>query len=162
LGFVTYFGNGLPISNGYYYYWTDSNHNHHVDPGEIDINDPLGRFYNSIDPATLPNIPNQVQAGFRTPVTDEFTPGVDRQITEDFAASITGTYRNTTHLQDQIPVGTNLSTYDFLGQAAGSATGANGFTLAFSEPFYGLNLADTPTGTFFYNRSGASQRYWAV
>ena len=44
LGFVSYYGSGVPISNGYYYYWTDTNRNHHVDPGEFDINDPLGRL----------------------------------------------------------------------------------------------------------------------
>jgi len=158
LGFVSYYGSGVPISNGYYYYWTDTNRNHHVDPGEFDINDPLGRFYNGIDPAVLPNVPNKIAPGYTTPVTDEFTLGADHQITNDFAVSGTFTYRYTKDLQDTIQQGTDASTYEFLDNATGSFT-INGVNHDFSEPFYGLTLSDSPSGVLLYNRPGAHQRY---
>ncbi len=158
LGFVSYYGSGAPISNGYYYYWTDTNRNHHVDPGEFDQNDPLSRFYNGIDPAVLPNLANQVANGYTTPLTDEFTLGADHQISNDFAVSGTFTYRYTKDLQDTIPVGSNASTYDFLGNATGSLT-FNGQTQNFSEPYFGLNLPEAPSGVLLYNRPGAYQRY---
>lgn len=159
LGFVSYYGSGVPISNGYYYTWTDTNGNHHVDPGEIDITAPLTRFYNSIDPAVLPNVPNRIQAGYQTPLTDEITAGADHQIFEDFAVSGTFSYRHTNHLQDTIPIGTSASTYALLGNASGDFTLGDGSTHSFSVPYYGLTLGQTPTGVLLYNRPTAYQRY---
>lgn len=161
LGFVSYYGSGVPISNGYYYYWTDSNRNHHVDPGEFDINDPLGRFYNGIDPAVLPNVPNKIDANYATPLTDEFTLGADHQITNDFAVSGTFTYRYTKDLQDNIPIGSSASTYEFLGNATGDFT-FNGTTNNFSVPYFGLTLPESPTGVLLYNRAEAYQRYFGA
>ena len=37
LGFIGYYASGVPISNGYYYYWTDSNDDHIVQRNEIDF-----------------------------------------------------------------------------------------------------------------------------
>ncbi len=160
LGFVSYYGSGAPISNGYYYYWTDTNRNHHVDPGEFDITAPLGRFYNGFDPAVLPNVPNQIQSGYTTPTTDEFTVGADHQIFSDFAVSGTFTYRNTKNLQDTIPIGTSASTYELLGNASGDFTLlSDGSTHSFSVPYYGLTLGESPSGVLLYNRPGAKQRY---
>ncbi len=159
LGFISYYGSGVPLSNGYYYYWTDTNRNHRVERGEFDPATDFYAFYNGIDPEFLPNIPNQIQPGFKTPATDEITAGLDHQIFEDFAVSATYTYRNTKNLQDAIPLGSSLATYDYLGNATGSATAANGFAINFDEPFYGSNLEEIPTGDLFYNREGARQRF---
>ncbi len=164
LGFVGYYASGVPISNGYYYYWNDANQNHIVDAGEL-VGDPFA-FYNN-DPATLPNVPNQVQTGFKTPKTNEVTFGVDQQFTDTFAASATFAYRNTNNLQSAIPIGSSLSTYDLLGRTLCdgvpcTATAANGFTINIDEPFYGLNLPEAPSGVFLNNRPNATQRYYGV
>ena len=58
LGFIGYYASGVPISNGSYYYWTDNNHDHFVQPGEIDLENGFYGFYNDIDPSVLPNVPN--------------------------------------------------------------------------------------------------------
>ena len=164
IGFIGYFASGVPISNGYYYYWNDANHDHTVQHDEIYGN--VISFYNN-DPATLPNIPNQIAPGFKTPATNEFTFGVDHQLTEDFAVSGTFSYRNTNNLQAAIPIGSSLSTYDLVGRtlcdgAPCTATAANGFTINMDEPFYGLNLPEAPTGVTMTNRPGATQRYYGV
>ena len=55
-------------------------------------------------------MPNQIQPGYKTPSTDEFTVGADHQIFTDFAVSGTFTYRNTKNLQDTIAIGSDAST----------------------------------------------------
>ena len=162
LGFISYYGSGVPISNGYYYYWTDTNRNHRVERDEIDLEGGFYSFYNDIDPAFLPNIPNQIQSDFKTPATDELTAGIDHQIFDDFAVSATYTYRNTKNLQDAIPIGSSINTYDFLGTAQGTAVDSRGFTVNFAEPIYGLNLEEPPVGNLFYNREGARQRFHGI
>ncbi len=162
LGFISYFGSGVPISNGYYYYWTDSNRDHHVDRNEIDLESGFYAFYNDIDPAFLPNIPNQIQTGFKTPATDEITAGIDHQLFENFAVSATYTYRNTKNIQDAIPIGSSINTYDFLGTAQGTAEATNGLIINFAEPIYGLNLEEAPVGNLFYNRPGVTQKFHGI
>jgi hypothetical protein len=49
-----YYGSGVPISNGYYYYWADYNGDHLVQRDEILFDYGVYGFYNDIDPATLP------------------------------------------------------------------------------------------------------------
>ena len=81
---------------------------------------------------------------------------------DDFAVSVTGTYRKFTHLAYTIPVGTNASTYAFVDNAQGTAVAGNGFTLPFNEPFYGLTLDEAPGGQEILNRPGADQTFWGV
>jgi hypothetical protein len=160
LGFLAYSLSGVPSSNGYYYAWTDLNHDHDVQPDEVLFNQPLG-YFNGVDPAALPSAPNRVQPGLRTPATDEVTAGIDHQLTGDLAVSATLSYRNTSNLLSQVPMGTSLSTYELGGRATGSAT-ANGFTITFDEPYYNLALPEAPSGFTFENRPGATQRYYGV
>jgi len=88
LGFVGYQLNGLP---GFYYYWTDDNENDRVDRDEVNVSpDNFCCFYN-VDPTTAPIPPNAITSDFKTPLTDEVTIGIDRQIFEDFAVSATYT-----------------------------------------------------------------------
>ena len=160
LGWLAYRVSGVPNSNGYYYSWTDLNHDHDVQPDEVLFDSPLG-YFGGIDPAALPNPQNQVQPGLRTPATDELTAGIDHQLTGDLAVSVTFAYRNTSNLISRVPTGTNLSTYEFGGRATGSAT-ANGFTINFDEPYYNLVLPEAPSGFTFEKRPGATQRYYGV
>lgn len=161
LGFITFQMNGLPIVSGLYYYWNDTNGNHHVDPGEIDFN--TGSLYPyNVDPSTAPNPANAVSPNFRSPTTDELTFGVDQQITTDFALSATYTYRHVKDLQYRLPIGADATTWALGGNATGTATATNGFTLNFDVPFYHLTLASAPTGDLFLNRPGATQSYNGV
>jgi Carboxypeptidase regulatory-like domain/TonB-dependent Receptor Plug Domain len=166
LGFIGYYGSGVPISNGYYYYWTDLNHDHNVTPNEVLFNHPYG-VYNGIDPAVLPNNPNQIAPNYKTPSTTEWTAGVDQQLTDTFAVSATFSYRNTTNLQEANATGSSLSTYDSLGRTLCDgipcqAVAPNGLTININEPFYGLNLDSIPPGVTLDNRPGATQRYYGV
>jgi outer membrane receptor protein involved in Fe transport len=161
LGFLPFQLNGLPITSGFYYYWTDTDRDHHVDPGEIDFDSGIVSFYN-VDPTTAPITPNAVDPGLTTPKTDELTFGVDQQIFTDFAVSATYTYRKAKHLQYRLPIGAGPDTWTLRGIARGTVTADNGFTLTFEEPFYRLNLPQAPTGDLFRNRPGASQTYHGV
>ena len=177
LGFIGYYASGVPISNGYYYYWTDSNGDHFVQPNEIDLNNGLYGFYNDIDPATLPNIPNVIQPNLKVPKTNELTVGVDQQFTDTFAASATFNYRTTNNLIQQLPNGgNNPGAWALVGRTQCLsnpddpnsprvpcvATAANGFSIAFDEPFYSLTLDQEPTGVTISDRPGATQRYYGV
>ena len=162
LGFLGYEANGLPITSGLYYYWHDTNGNHHVDPNELDTSASNFCCFYNVDPSTQPNSPNVLDPNLKTPLTDEFTFGVDQQIFEDFAVSATYTYRHTSRLQYAIPTGAALSDWTQGGVGSGTATADNGFSLSFSEPFYFLNLPEAPPGQTFLNRPGATQNYHGI
>jgi carboxypeptidase family protein len=159
LGFLPFQLNGLPEISGLYYYWNDANHDHLVQPNEIDFDTGSFGYYN-ISPFTAPNSPNQLASNFKTPTTDEITFGIDHEITSDFAISATYTYRHAKDFQARIPIGSDASTYANAGTAVGSITDPyTNFTLNFNVPFYTLNLAENPTGDLFLNRPGASTTY---
>jgi len=172
LGFIGYYASGVPISNGYYYYWTDLNHDHIVQRDEIDLQNGLYGFYNDIDPATLPAIPNRIASDLKVPKTDELTVGIDHQFTNDFAVSATFNYRNTKNLIENLPNDANGGTWQLAGRtqctdAQGNvgpctATAASGLTLSFDEPFYSLTLPTEPVGVTIKDRPGATQKYYGV
>jgi hypothetical protein len=115
-----------------------------------------------VDPTVAPTPANRLAPGFKTPTTDEFTFGVDQQLAEDFAVSATYTHRKLKDIQYRVPLGSSPSSWYLAGNAAGTATADNGFTINFNEPYYGLNLANPPSGDFFLNRPGASQVFNGV
>lgn len=164
LGALTYRLSGLPATSGYYYDWTDANHDHRVQRSEVDLSSRgfNGFLANGLDPSTAPNSPNILARNFKTPVTDELTIGGDHQLFNDFAVSATYTYRRAKDLQYSLPIGANASTWVLGGYATGTAVAANGFTLPFREPFYRLTLTTPPTGQEFLNRPGATQTYQGV
>jgi hypothetical protein len=170
IGYLGYWASTTPVMTGYYYYWTDLNHDRLVQPNEVLFssgpNGYLG-FANGVDPTSIRS--DQVPPDLRylkTPMTDEFTGGIDHQLTDDLAVSGTFSYRTTAHLQQHLPVGADLSTYAFLGRAQGTATAANGFSITFDEPYWQYigQPADTATATSttVTNRPGATQRYYGV
>ena len=106
LGFLGYYGSGVPISNGYYYYWTDANGDHIVQPRRDRLRRRRLRLlqrHRSGHAAEHPE-PASTRTSRRR-MTDEFTFGVDQQLTDDFAVSATFTYRNTKNLQQTPPTG---------------------------------------------------------
>ncbi|MGE5413730.1 MAG: hypothetical protein ACM3NW_06110 [Syntrophomonadaceae bacterium] len=171
LGFIGYYASGVPISNGYYYYWNDANHDHIVQPNEILYNYGYS-FYNGIDPASLPNVPNVIQPNLKVPKTQEITAGIDQQFTDTLAASLTFSYRYTNDLIQQLPTGAGLDTWTLAGRtqcpdANGNlgpcvATAPNGFSIPVDEPFYALNLANEPSGVTISDRPGATQKYYGL
>ena len=173
LGFIGYYASGVPISNGYYYYWADYNDDKFVQPNEVLFDYGVYAFYNDIDPATLPNVPNIVDPGLKVPKTNEFTFGVDQQFTDDLAVSATFSYRTTNNLIQQLPNGvTGINDWALAGRTVCDdgngnlgpcvATAANGFQLAFDEPFYSMQLAEEPVGVTISDRPGATQRYYGI
>ncbi|HYX22316.1 MAG TPA: TonB-dependent receptor [Thermoanaerobaculia bacterium] len=173
LGFIGYYASGVPISNGYYYYWTDLNHDHIVQANEVRLDEGIYGFYNSIDPSTLPNVPNVIQPNLKVPKTQEITAGVDQQFGDTMAASATFTYRTTNNLIQQLPTGvTGIGDWTPAGRtecqdANGNigpcvATAPNGFTIPIDEPFYAQNLNEIPAGVTISDRPGATQRYYGV
>ncbi|MFY9550997.1 MAG: TonB-dependent receptor [Thermoanaerobaculia bacterium] len=176
LGFIGYYASGVPISNGYYYYWDDLNHDHIVQANEVRFDKGVYAFYNDIDPATLPNVPNTIAPDLKVPKTDEFTVGVDHQFTDDFAVSATFNYRNTRNLIQNLPTGAGVGTWELAGRTLClsnpadensprvpcTATAPNGFRLSFDEPFYSLTLPNEPAGVTISDRPDARQKYYGV
>jgi hypothetical protein len=154
-----------PAVSGYYYYWTDLNGDHKVQPNEVQFDHPAG-WVNGFDPASIRSdyVPPPLK-GLKTPTTDEWTAGVEHQFTDELGVSATFTYRNTQNLQVHLPVGASISSYTFLGTAQESATAANGFSINFNEPFWGFTGAPTTDyigSTTVTNRPGFTQRYYGL
>ena len=166
LGWLPGYLSGIPGANGYVYGWNDVNADHVIQRDEVDWDTGPDEgepgFYFGLDPQTLPDPPNEVAPDLQTPLTDEITLGVDRELGENFAVSATFAYRNTTDLQFLLPIGANATTWRFGGRAAGTVQLNDGSTLAFDEPYYLLTLPQAPTGGLALNRPGASQRYFGV
>jgi hypothetical protein len=159
--------NPFPGSPAYLYYgWNDQNENQRVEPDEVDLSDLQGWLgVNPDDPAS--SVPfNQIARDFKPPGTDEFLVGVERQIFSDLSASIAYTHR--TARNPEFPrypraarpiVGVARSDYEYAGNATGTAT-SDGFTLAFSEPYYALMTCPDPcAGTVIENRPDYSMIY---
>jgi hypothetical protein len=161
LGFLPFQLNGVPQISGAYYYWNDANKDHHVQPDEIDFGSGIVSYYAGINPFTTGQSPNALQPGFKSPVTDELTFGVDHQFFQNFAISGTYTYRHAKDFQYRLPIGADPTTWALAGTAQGTAT-ANGFSLNFDVPFYFLTLTDRPSGDLFLNRPGATTNYHGI
>ena len=161
LGRYVYQLNGFPASGGLYYYWNDLNHDHIVQKNEVDTSTGALSYYN-IDPRVQPSSPNALAPNFHAPTTDEVVLGVDHQLMTDFAISLAGTYRHTNDLLYHLPTGANANTWALVADVSGTATAANGFTLPYNVPFYGLTLDQPPTGDTYMNRPGSTQKFWGV
>ena len=171
LGSEIFNSNAFPGPATLYYYWTDSNGNHRVDPGEVDTSPSnlAGALYvNPLDTASTASV-NQISPNLKPPVTDEFIVGAERQIFSDFSASIAYTHRSARNLEflgypfpphggQPIP-GVSRSDYEYAGNATGTAT-SDGFSLSFSEPYYALTSCPDPcTGVLIANRADYSMLY---
>ena len=53
IGYLGFWASTTPVMNGYYYYWTDLNHDHDVQPNEVLFNKTVPGFCNGIDPASF-------------------------------------------------------------------------------------------------------------
>ncbi len=133
-----------------FYAWTDANGNHHVEPGEIDTSN--SSRSPSVSTRTIRRSTtsvNQIAQHLKPPTTDEFIVGAEREILPDLSAALAYTHRSVRNVEfasnQYIPlIGTSRGSYHYIGNAAGSATAADGFVLNFSEPYYGLARMGAP------------------
>jgi len=165
IGYLGFWASTTPGLTAYYYYWTDLNHDRLVQPNEVLFDShPLG-FANGIDPASIraDQAPPSFR-GLKTPTTTELTAGLDHQFSADLALAGTFSYRRTSNIQQHLPTGATVTDYEFSGRAQGTATGVNGFTLSFDEPFYRYVGEAPPTQpvTDVTNRPDFTQRYYGV
>ncbi len=172
LGSEIYYSNAFPGTALLYYYWNDPNGNHRVEPDEVDTspsNLASWAYVNPQDTASTTSI-NRVSPNLKPPETDEFIVGAERQIFSDLSASIAYTHRNTRNLEfPSFPagappiVGVTRSDYQYAGNASGTATAADGFSLSFDEPYYALATCPDPcAGVVIANRPDSSMVYDGV
>ena len=95
LGIEVYNVSAFPAPAYLYYYWTDPNGNHHVEPDEVDFSSGLQSWgnVNPDDPGSSAPV-NQIAPNLKPPQTDEFIVGVERQIFSDLSASLAYTHRS--------------------------------------------------------------------
>ncbi len=158
------FSNAFPFPAYLYYAWQDPNGNHHVDPDEVDTCPECLLFASNVDPDNPGSTAsvNRISPNLEPPTTDEFIVGVDREIFSDLSASLAYTHRSARN-QEFLPrplVGVTSADYQYFGNAIGSVTDANGFTLSFDEPYYGLTTCPPPcSGVVIENRPDYRESY---
>ena len=123
------FASPFPTTQGIYYYWTDTNGNHLVDPEKLDL-DNLAGFYN-VDPANpgAASAPNQISPNLKPTTVDEFVVGADQELFAGLTASVHYTYRSIRGIvfSPYIGVTSGGGGYEYSGNATGSATDPYGF-----------------------------------
>jgi hypothetical protein len=153
--------NAFPGPAYTWYYWNDTNENHHVEPGEVDFSRPPLDYWN-VDPANPgSSVPvNRIATNLKPPTTDEFLVGAERQIVSDLSVSLAYTHRSVHHLEFAPVIGTSRGSYQYIANASGTATSADGFVLNFNEPYYALTDCPAPcAGTELENRPDSTQTY---
>jgi Carboxypeptidase regulatory-like domain/TonB-dependent Receptor Plug Domain len=152
--------NAFPTGPAYLYYvWDDSNGNHRVEPEEVDLSEDGFRgslFVDPNDPGSATSV-NRIAPDLAPSPTDELIFGVEREILPDITASLAYTHRL---LHDAIfrpPAGVTRADYQYFGNAVGSVTSKDGFTLHFDEPYYGLTV--DPIGKETRNRPDYRETY---
>jgi hypothetical protein len=144
------------------YVWTDSNHDHNVEPGELGafIQD-LGGF-NHLDPNALGSV-HQIDPNLSAPLTDEFQVSVDRELSADFSASLTGTYRHRRDVVWSPYIGTTSASYTDVFATGLPGYDVNGNVVGVSGPVYtGTLPAGFTGGEFVTNRPDYSQDYYGA
>jgi len=154
----------FPATQGLYYYWTDTNGNHLVEPDEVDFSN-LAGFYN-VDPdnPAAASAPNQISPNLKSTTVDEFVVGADQELLAGLTASVHYTYRSIRAIvfSPYIGVTSGGGGYAYAGNATGSVMDPYGFGVAFDVPYFGLTLKPPPTGVVLENRPGYSQTYQGV
>jgi len=144
-----------------YYTWDDVNHNHRVDLGEVDFSQIQGS--SNVDPSNPGSAvaPNRIAPDLRPTTIDEGVIGVDRELFDGLIGSVRYTYRSIRGIVFSPDIGVTAGGggYAYSGNAAGSVTDPNGFTVAFDVPYFGLTLKPPPTGVVLSNRPDYGQTY---
>ena len=145
-----------------YYYWSDTNANHRVDPGEFDPSQVVG--YGNVNPSDpgSTTAPNQISSNLKPSTIDEFVAGVDRELFAGLIGSVQYTYRSIRGIlfAPYIGVTSGGGGYEYAGNASGSVNDPQGFHITFDVPYFGLTIPTT--GVILENRPGYSQTYQGV
>ena len=156
--------NAFPGTAGLYYYWNDTNANGHVEPGEIEFSNGLQGWGNvNPDDPSSSTPTNQISKSLEPPTTNELIVGIERQIATTLSASIAYTHRSLSGPLFAPLIGTTRASYQYTGNATGTAVANDGFALSFSEPYYALIDCPAPcAGTMLQNRPDSSETYNGV
>ena len=156
LGFLGYYGSGVPISNGYYYYWTDMNHDHIVQPDEVALRgtgSTASTTASTRRPAEQPERDrSELQDAADRRVHLRRRPAAHRHL----AVSGTFTYRKTTNLQDtSLRHGRHHRRLAARGTSpTGTAVAHNGSRSRLQRALLQPDLAPSPPGVTLNNRPG--------
>jgi hypothetical protein len=147
------------------YPWDDANQNGIVEPSEIDVgrdNLIYPENVNPDDPGSSASV-NRLSPDLQPPETDEWILGVERQISPHLTVSLAYTHHRLTGPLFSPLIGTTRASYQYLANASGTITDPNtGFTLEFSEPYYGLTTDPPPYGIVLENRPDTAETYDGV
>jgi len=145
------------------YPWTDSNSDGRVERGEVDVSSPL-LWYGAVDPGNPGSTGSidRIAKALKAPTTDEFIAAVERQFAPDLTGSLSYTHRTIQGLEFWTDVGVNRDSYRYVGNAAGTVVGADGFAASFDEPYYGQIDCPPCAGLLVQNRPDYEQSYDGV
>jgi hypothetical protein len=163
-------GNLLFNSSTYYgyiaYKWHDLNGDHRAQRSEVDFNS-LVYAYNvsATNPGSLS--PNRIDPNFKSPTTDEFVLGFEREVVPGIAVSLNGTYRKTKNLAWFPSYGLNpdgsvhvYTPADFEALPGNAVTGVDSQGHPYSIPVYSLKASAPATaGRYEANRPDYTQDY---
>jgi hypothetical protein len=127
-----------------YFYGVDANHDRQVQPGELigNLNTGEGNAgyvgFNIANPSSL-TTPNKI-GDYKTPMTDEFIIGADRQLTRDISLSGTWTYRKYTNFVWNPLTGVDGNDYS----VAGAVSATSSLVGPYSVNYYKINPAAIP------------------
>jgi hypothetical protein len=144
-----------------YFYGVDTNHDNRVQASELQGNlttgaGNIGYFgFNIADPGSL-TTPNRI-GSYKTPMTDEFIIGGDRQVTRDIALSASWTYRKYSDFVWNPLRGVDGNDYT----AAGTTSATSSVVGPYSVTYYKINPSAVPgdSGREYQTRPDYSQKY---
>ncbi len=163
-------GNILFNSSTYYgymaYRFTDLNGDRVAQRSEVDFNNIVYAY--NVDPSNpAARSPNRIDPNFKSPTTDEFVLGAEREVLPGIAVSVNGTYRKYRNfgwtpsyglVNGQMHV---FTPSDF--EVAGTVAGTTPSGAAYNVPYYGLkSTAPARVGRYLTNRPDYSQDYKGV
>lgn len=129
--------------------------------GTVDANEIAGRAaqnwygFNINNPANV-GTPNHVVGDYKTPLTQEFILGVDRELMPNLGVSASYTFRHFSRFNWRPVEGLRADDYVQRGTFAGTLQPVG----QFSVPYYGVSaLPADRTRTEYIDRDGYSQRY---
>jgi hypothetical protein len=144
-----------------YFYGVDTNRDNRIQPGELIGNLTTGEGnqgyfgFNIANPTSL-ETPNKI-GDYKTPMTDEFILGADRQVTRDIALSASYTYRKYSNFVWNPLTGVDGNDYS----VAGATTATSGPVGAYSVNYYKIDPSAVPadSGHTYQTRPDYSQKF---
>lgn len=147
--------------SGIYFYGVDTNRDKVIQASELQGNlttgaGNVGYFGFSLTNPKQQTTPNKV-GSYKTPMTDEFIIGADRQLTSDISLSASWTYRKYSNFVWNPLTGVDGTKYT----AAGSVSATSSIAGPYNITYYKVNPAAVPAdnGHTYQTRPGYSQKF---